>query len=174
MKIGNLVAGAVRQVVKGVASTGKQELGKAGKSMLGQVVSGKHTSFQDDQAPPPPKTYNQLTAKGETKKFGLNIISQVSGKKFTYQELQELEAANGGTGNTGHDQLRSKINQMYQSHAQMQAKKQKEADSQKQSSGAEKRTAQQQELESGKRGANPMNPAVGKTRAEIGKSFGAE
>ena len=131
MKIGNLVAGVVRKTVKGVASTGASELKKAGKSMVGQVVSGKQTSSDDSAPQNVPRIYNNFSAIGETKKFGLNLMSQVSGKRFSYQELQELQAASGGKGSTAHDQLRAKIDKVYQRHDQLR-KQQEQAAKQKQ------------------------------------------
>lgn len=170
MKIGNLIADAVRHTVSGVTSTAGTEFKKAGKSMIGQVAYGKPASSQTPTENKAPKSYTSLSAKGETKKFGLSLMSQVSGKKFTYQELQELQVANEGKGNTVHDQLRAKINQMYQTHAQR--NKQQEAVNQK------KQEEQKQEefREVGQRNTNlaPVRRDIAKTRTEIGKNFGAE
>lgn len=171
MKIRNLIADAVRETVKGVGGTASGEFKKAGRSMFRQVT-GKLPLSGAPEETGRKKTYREYFAKGETKKFGLNLMSQVSGKKFTYQELQELEAASEGRGNTAHDQLRAKINQMYQSHDQMR-KRQEEAAKQKQQN-AEVKNAENRELESTKDQSNPLNPAIGKTRAEIGKNFGRE
>lgn len=176
MKIRNLIADTTRRVVKGVASTGRDEFIKAGRSTYRQLVHGKSTSSQAP-AENTHRTYNQLSAKGETKKFGLNLMSQVSGKKFTYQELQELQAANGGTGNSAHDQFRAKVNQFYKAHAQRTAQ-QKAADQKK-----VEQTKEQEFREAGQRNANlapvgrdikETRSDIKRTRPEIGKNFGAE
>ncbi len=168
MKIGNIVADAVRHTVKGVTGTASSEFKKAGKSMAGQLVPGTGTSRQAP-AEARKKTYYEYSAKGETKKFGMNILSQVSGQKLTYSELQEIEAANQG-GGTDHDQLRAKINQMYQTHAQR-TKQEKAADQKKQ-----EEQKQEEFREAGTRNTNlaPVRRDIAKTRTEIGKNFGAE
>lgn len=169
MKLKYIISDAIRHTVKGVASTAKAEFKKAGKSMAGQVVPGSGISRQTP-AEARKKTYYELSAKGETKKFGMNILSQVSGKNLTYSELQEIEAQDEGGGNAAHDQLRAKINQMYQTHAQR--TKQQEATDQKQKA----QEKEEEFREAGTRNTNlaPVRRDIAKTRTEIGKNFGAE
>lgn len=174
MKIGNLIAGVVRHTVSGVASTAGSEFKKAGKSMVGQVAPGSGLSKMPT-AQPHKKTYGEFTARGETKKFGLNLLSQVSGQHLTYSELQEVQAGNTGTGgNTPHDQLRAKINQMYKTHDQRN-KQQEAANKKKQEEDVTQANQESKgELQSSGNRFKTMNPAIGKTRTEIGKNFGAE
>lgn len=172
MKIGNLIAGAVRETVKGVASTGVGEFKKAGKSMFGQVGGNSPGSASQTSAASGKTTphYN-YSPKGETKKFGLNILSQVAGTKHSYSEIEQMQKADEEFSSSAHSQLRDKVNAIYASHSQ---KQKQEAENRRQQEEQVKQERKQQELESRKKSHESWeSPAIAKTRAEI-KNFGAE
>lgn len=172
MKIGNLIAGAVTETVKGVAGTAGSELKKAGKSMFGQVggsssASASQASAASDKTTP---HYN-YSPKGETKKFGLNILSQVAGTKLSYGEIEQMRQKDEEFSSVAHGQLRDKINAMYANHQQ---RRRQEAENRQHQEEQVKQEKKQHELELRKTSNEPWeSPAIAKTRAEI-KNYGAE
>lgn len=172
MKIGNLISGVVTETVKGVAGTAGSELKKAGKSMFGQVgASSSGLASQKPAAASKTTPHYNYSARGETKKFGLNILSQVAGTKRSYSEIEQMQKADEEFSSSAHSQLRDKIDAMYVNHQQ---RRKQEEENRRQQEEQAKQEKKQHELESRKTSNEPWeSPAIAKTRAEI-KNYGAE